>query len=109
MSPGEALTFAVVRERGELRYKRVSGEIPRFGKHKFNNWSNKARPSNVNPETGFVEREPVNGVNNQVLDKCHKSGNLFKPNHGIIVRRKTSSVITVIVVDISQGSVKTFG
>ena len=33
ISLGEVLTFSVVRERGELMYKRVIGGIPRFGKN----------------------------------------------------------------------------
>ena len=33
----------------------------------------------ANSGGGFVKREPVNAVKNQVLDKCR--GNLFKPNH----------------------------
>ena len=32
-SPAEALIFAVVRERGELMYKKFSGRLPRFGKN----------------------------------------------------------------------------
>ena len=33
MSRAEALTFAAVRERGELMYNKVSGRLPRFGKN----------------------------------------------------------------------------
>ena len=60
---------------------RVSGGIPRFGKQKFNSRLNNTGPSVANSGGGFVKREPVNGVNNQVLDKCHNCGILLKPNH----------------------------
>ena len=45
MSAWEALTFAVVREGGKLKYKRVRGGIPRFGTDKFNG----NRSKNVGP------------------------------------------------------------
>ena len=49
MSPGKALTFAVVRERGEMMYKRVIGGIPRFGIQKCNSRPNNADSSVADP------------------------------------------------------------
>ena len=52
--PGEALTFAVVRERGELMNKRVNGGVPRFGKQKFNSLPNNTGPNMASSGGGFA-------------------------------------------------------
>ena len=38
LSPNDALQFAVVKERGEIMYKRVSGGVSKFGRNKFYQW-----------------------------------------------------------------------
>ena len=83
MSAGRHFFLQWCAQKVELMYKgvRVSGGIPRFGKLKFNSRPNNTGPSVANSGGGFVKREPVNGVNNQVLDKCHNCGILLKPNH----------------------------
>ena len=82
LSPGEALNFAAVRERGELMNTRVSGGLPRFGKNLLNgNRKNNPGSNNLGQRGSYVKREPVSGVNNQVLDKCHNCGNPLTPNH----------------------------
>ena len=63
MSPGEALSFAVVRERGEFMYRMVSGKTPQLGKNKCNgNRSNTLGSSNAGQGGSYVEREPVKEV-----------------------------------------------
>ena len=55
MSPGESLTFFVVRLRDELKYKMVSGVLPRFLKNRFNGPNEKFRSYNLGQGEIYAE------------------------------------------------------
>ena len=68
MSPTDALQFAVVKERGEMLFKKVSGGVSKFERNKFHLW--RQNPTGNNKQ-GYINRKPVNDINGQRSDKCH--------------------------------------
>ena len=106
LTPVDLLPFAVVRERGEMLYKRISQGLPKSTRNRFKqDWQN----STTGQQAGYIKRQPVNESKRQRCDECHNCGISLKPNHQENCPARTLFVTVAGVADTSQNNARKRG